>query len=200
MYNHFLKRIIDLVFAVIVIVIISPILLLTAVLIPLESNGPIFFRQKRVGKGFKEIEVLKFRSMTNEKREVGNKPILGKAAGVTNVGYVIRRLKIDELPQLLNVIKGDLSLVGPRPSVRSQLDAMNEKQKLRYSIRPGLTGLAQVSGNIHLSWPERYSFDLAYIKNRSFILDLRILVRTFFLIIKGEEYFKDKPLIQISED
>lgn len=185
---------------VIIVIAVSPILLLTAVLIPLESSGPIFFRQKRVGKGFKEIEVLKFRSMTNEKREVGDKPILGKAAGVTNVGYVIRRLKIDELPQLLNVIKGELSLVGPRPSVRSQLDSMTEEQKARYSIRPGLTGLAQVSGNIHLSWPERYSFDLAYIKNRSFSLDMRILLRTFFLIIKGEEYFKDKPLIQISED
>lgn len=200
MYKFFLKRVIDLSFSIIIILVISPLLFLVALIIPLESKGPIFFKQKRVGKGLKDIEILKFRSMTNEKREVGNKPILGKAAGVTNLGYVIRRLKIDELPQLLNVIKGDLSLVGPRPSVRSQLDSMTEEQKTRYSIRPGLTGLAQVSGNIHLSWPERYSFDLAYIKNRSFTLDMRILTRTFFLIIKGEKYFKDKPLIQISED
>ena len=131
MYNQFFKRIFDLTLTVLIFILISPILILTAILIPLESRGPIFFRQKRVGRGLKEIEVLKFRSMTNEKREVGNKPILGKAAGVTNFGFVIRRLKIDELPQLLNVIKGDLSLVGPRPSVRSQLDSMTEEQKSR---------------------------------------------------------------------
>ena len=132
--------------------------------------------------------------MTHEKREVGDKPLIGKAAGVTPIGYFLRRLKIDELPQLIHVFSGQMSLVGPRPSIPSQLEAMNEKQKRRYLIRPGLTGLAQVSGNIHLSWPERYEFDLKYIHNISLPNDIRILVRTAFLIVKGEEYYLNKPL------
>ena len=166
----------------------------------MESSGPVFFRQQRVGKNLKTIKVLKFRTMTNENREVGNKPIIGRASGVTKFGYWLRKYKIDEMPQLINVLKGDLSLVGPRPSVRKQLNNMTELEKSRYDVRPGLTGLAQVSGNIHLSWKERYKKDLEYISNISFINDVKILLRTVLLIIKGEEYFLDKPLKLDYED
>tara|TARA_R110002050_G_scaffold270114_2_gene413073 strand:+ start:24458 stop:25060 length:603 start_codon:yes stop_codon:yes gene_type:complete len=194
MYKLFVKRVVDILVSFVLLVILSPVLILSAILIVVTSRGPVFFRQRRVGKDLKAFSILKFRTMTHEKREVGDKPLIGKAAGVTPIGYFLRRLKIDELPQLIHVFSGQMSLVGPRPSIPSQLEAMNEKQKRRYLIRPGLTGLAQVSGNIHLSWPERYEFDLKYIHNISLPNDIRILVRTAFLIVKGEEYYLNKPL------
>lgn len=161
-------------------------------MIKIETPGPVFFKQKRVGKNLKEFEVLKFRTMTDEKREVES--VIGMANGVTKVGYYLRRLKIDELPQLVNVLKGEMSLVGPRPSVSGQLEGMNEKEKERFSIKPGLTGLAQVCGNIHLSWTERYKYDRIYVKNISFFNDIRIMMRTVLIIIKGEEEFLNNPL------
>lgn len=175
-------------------VLLSPCLFIVAILVPLESSGPIFFNQERVGKNLRSITVLKFRTMTNEEHKVGIKPIIGKAPGVTKFGYWLRKFKIDELPQLINVFLGNLSLVGPRPSVREQLNNMTKLEKSRYEVRPGLTGLAQVSGNIHLTWKERYKKDLEYISNVSFKNDFKILLRTALLIVKGEKYFLDKPL------
>ena len=195
MYKLFLKRLVDILVSSALLAILFPILVIAAVLVITSSKGPVFFRQNRVGQDLKMFSILKFRTMTHEKREVGDKPLIGKVAGVTPVGYVLRRLKIDELPQLIHVLMGQMSLVGPRPSVPAQLDLMNEEQKRRYSIRPGLTGLAQVSGNIHLSWPERYEFDLIYVDNISFRNDVRVLFRTALLIIRGEGYFLNKPLI-----
>lgn len=194
MYRNNLKRIIDVLVSIILLVILSPLFLIVGILIPLTSKGSVFFIQERVGEQLKAIKVLKFRTMTNEKREVGNTPIIGRADGVTSIGYWLRKYKIDELPQLLSVLKGDLSLVGPRPSVRMQLEGMTELEKKRYNVKPGLTGLAQVSGNIHLSWKQRYEKDLEYISRISLVNDLKILFRTALLIIKGEEYFLDKPL------
>lgn len=194
MYEQFLKRLVDVLVSFILLALLSPILVFSALLIVLSSRGPIFFYQLRVGKDLRTFSIVKFRTMTNEKREVGDLPLIGKAAGVTTVGYALRRLKIDELPQLIHVLTGQMSLVGPRPSIPAQLENMNEEQKRRYSVRPGLTGLAQVSGNIHLSWPQRYEFDLRYVENISLFNDLRILVRTVFLIIRGERYYLNKPL------
>jgi lipopolysaccharide/colanic/teichoic acid biosynthesis glycosyltransferase len=164
------------------------------ILIKLDSKGPLFFKQERVGKGLRLFYVFKFRTMTNEKRVVGDKPIIGKANGVTRVGFYLRRYKIDELPQLFNIVKGDISLVGPRPSVKEQLDSMTEDEKKRYSIRPGLTGLSQVSGNIHLSWKERFQKDLEYVRNISLLNDIKIFVRTIIVIIMGEDFYVNKPL------
>jgi lipopolysaccharide/colanic/teichoic acid biosynthesis glycosyltransferase len=194
------KRIIDVFVASLFCIVFLPLVLVIFVLIKIDSRGPLFFKQERVGKDLDLFMVLKFRTMTNEKREVGNKPIIGKADGVTQVGHVLRRFKIDELPQLLNVLKGDLSLVGPRPSVPKQLNNMTDEEKRRYSVKPGLTGLAQVSGNIHLSWKERYQKDLEYVDNYSFINDVRILIRTIFVIIRGEEYYLNKPINLKDED
>lgn len=194
MYRHFFKRFIDLLIGILVSILVLPFLVIAALLIPLESPGPVFFRQKRVGKNLTRIKILKFRTMTYENHPVGNKPLIGKVEGITYVGYWLRRFKIDEFPQILNVLKGDLSLVGPRPSVPEHLEKMTEHEKKRYSVKPGLTGLAQVSGNIHISWKERYQKDLIYINNITFLNDLMILLRTALLIIKGESYFKDKPL------
>lgn len=166
-----------------------PFLLVLGIIIKLESKGPVFFTQERVGKGLNRFMVYKLRTMTNEKREVGKSPIIGKAPGVTKIGHVLRRYKIDELPQVFNVLKGDMSIVGPRPSVPKQLAQMTEEEKMRYSIKPGLTGLAQVSGNIHLSWQERYAYDLMYLKKISLIRDVRIILKTFLIIIQGEKKY-----------
>lgn len=194
MYSRFLKRMIDIIVSFVLLIFLSPILIISAFLIIVSSKGSIFFHQNRVGKNLHIFKILKFRTMTNEKREVSDEPLIGKAPGVTPIGYILRRLKIDELPQLIHVLTGKMSLVGPRPSIPGQLKSMNEKQKQRYSIRPGLTGLAQVSGNIHLSWPQRYEFDLQYVNNISLFNDIRIIVRTVFLIVRGEKYYLNKPL------
>lgn len=194
MYKIQIKRYIDIVVSVIILGLFTPIFLIIMFLIKMESKGPIFFMQKRVGKHMSRFYVYKFRTMTNEKREVGTKPIIGRSKDVTKFGYVLRRLKLDELPQLLNILKGEMTLVGPRPSIDSQLENMTEKEKLRYSVTPGLTGLAQVSGNIHLSWNKRYIYDLVYIENISFVNDLKIVLRTFILVFIGEGKFKDRPL------
>lgn len=194
MYSTFFKRLIDLLVAATLIILFSPFIILIFILIKLDSKGPLFFKQERVGKGLKLFYVLKFRTMTNEKRAVGDKPIIGKAHGVTRIGFYLRRYKIDELPQVLNVLRGDVSLVGPRPSVKEQLDNMTDEEKKRYSIKPGLTGLSQVSGNIHLSWKQRYQKDLEYVRNISVLNDINILIRTIIVIFKGEDYYLNKPL------
>jgi lipopolysaccharide/colanic/teichoic acid biosynthesis glycosyltransferase len=168
--------------------------LLAVIGIKLESKGPILYKQKRVGKDFTPFQILKLRSMTNEPREVGKSPIIGKSQGVTFFGYYLRRFKIDELPQIINVLKGDLSLVGPRPSIFEQLEDMTPEEKTRYSVRPGLTGLAQVSGNIYLPWKERYKKDLNYIEHVSFKNDMIILLRTIMVIIIGERRFVNRPI------
>lgn len=193
MYSIFFKRSLDFLFAFVILLVLLLPLLLIALFIKLESKGPLFFKQSRVGKDLEIFEILKFRTMTNVKREVGDKPIIGKADGVTKIGYYLRRFKVDELPQLLNVLMGQMSLVGPRPSVPQQLAQMSEEEKRRYSVNPGLTGLSQISGNIHLSWQERYKFDLIYVDNITFLNDIGILFRTIFIVINGEEKYLNKP-------
>ncbi|NHM06427.1 sugar transferase [Flavobacterium sp. CYK-4] len=194
MYRNFFKPLIDFLIALVILLMALVPLLVIAMLILAESKGPLFFKQERVGKDLRLFQVFKFRTMTHEKRTVGNTPIIGKAEGVTKVGYYLRRYKIDELPQLLNVLFGDMSLIGPRPSVPEQLKQMTEAEKQRYSVRPGLTGLAQINGNIHLSWKERFVYDLNYVKKVSFWNDLKIIFKTVFIVILGEQKFLNKPL------
>jgi len=198
MYKVFFKRFLDLIISFPVSLLFLPILIFLAIIIKLESKGPLFFTQNRVGKGLCTFKVLKLRTMTDETRLVGNQPVIGKAPGVTKVGYFLRRFKIDELPQVFNVLKGDMTIVGPRPSVPEQLEQMSREEKRRYSVRPGLTGLSQVSGNIHLTWKERFKYDLFYVDNISFLNDLRIILKTFLIILNGEEKFlhKSKDLIK----
>ena len=195
MYNSFFKRIFDFLFSLLLLLVLFVPLFIIVILIKSESGGPLFFRQTRVGKDLKTFRVYKFRTMTDEKREVGATPIIGKAEGVTGIGYYLRRFKVDELPQLLNILNGDMSIVGPRPSIPEQLDNMTDAEKKRYSVRPGLTGLAQINGNIHLQWKERFVYDLKYVKNITFINDLKIVFRTVFIVLLGEEKFLNRPVI-----
>lgn len=194
MYKEGIKSFFDFVVALLLLFGFSPLLAICVIAIKLDSKGPVFFFQERVGKDLNPMLVPKFRTMTNEKRKIGTKPIIGKAAGVTRVGFYLRRFKIDELPQLVNVLNGQMSLVGPRPSVPAHLEQMTDKEKMRYTVRPGLTGLAQVSGNIHIPWSERFQKDLEYIRNISFVNDCKIIIRTVRLIFVGEAYFVKKPL------
>ena len=183
-----LKRLLDLLVASLALLGASPLTLVVAGLIYLEDRGPILFTQKRVGQGLREFRILKFRSMRLHQLPVDE---VGQVSGdhplVTRVGRVIRRLKIDELPQLLNVLAGDLSLVGPRPTVMEQLEQYDEYQKRRLLVKPGLTGWAQVNGNVALSWDERIALDVWYVDNWSFGLDCRILLATVLVIILGEQ-------------
>ena len=195
MYRNFFKVFLDFTAAFVIILLVLLPMLIIAMLVLLESRGPLFFRQERVGKDLKLFSVYKFRTMTHEKRIVGDTPIIGKAAGVTKVGYYLRRYKIDELPQLLNVLLGDMSLVGPRPSVPEQLANMSEEEQRRYSVRPGLTGLAQINGNIHLSWKERFVYDLEYVNKVTFWNDIKIIFKTIFIVVLGEKKFINKPLL-----
>lgn len=189
--NLALKRFIDLLGSGIGLVIISPILLITVVLLEIFMPGPVFFRQQRVGKNGKLFNILKFRSMKVDKEAENSHDFTKDEERKTAFGNLIRRLKIDELPQLINVFRGDMSLVGPRPTVKEQTDLYNDYQRQRLRMRPGMTGLAQVNGNISLTWDERIDYDVEYIKNFTFWLDIKILFKTVAVVIFGEDKFKN---------
>lgn len=189
--NLAIKRTIDFLGSGIGLIIISPILLITIVLMEVFMPGPVFFKQQRVGKDGKLFNILKFRSMKVDREAEKNHDFTKDTERMTPFGSLIRRLKIDELPQLINVFRGDMSLVGPRPTVKEQTDLYNDYQRQRLNMRPGMTGLAQVNGNISLSWDERIEYDVEYVTNFSVLLDLKILVKTILVVICGEDKFKN---------
>jgi lipopolysaccharide/colanic/teichoic acid biosynthesis glycosyltransferase len=191
-YQTFGKRLLDLSLAVPALLLAAPLFAVVALLIKLNSRGPVFFVQERLGRGGRILRTLKFRSMTDRLR-TSHQEIFGKTEEVTAVGYWLRRFKIDELPQLWNIVRGDMSLVGPRPALPSQLSEYTELAHRRLLVRPGLTGLAQVHGNIHLSWPERWVYDAQYVDRVTFAQDLWIIARTVGVVLLGEERFLKKP-------
>lgn len=190
-FNLALKRLLDLFGSGIGLIIISPILLITVILLELFMPGPVFFRQQRVGKNGKTFDILKFRSMKVDKEAEESHDFTKDEERKIPFGNLIRRLKIDELPQLINVFRGDMSLVGPRPTVKEQTDLYNEYQRQRLNMRPGMTGLAQVNGNISLTWDERIDYDIDYVKSFTFFLDIKILLKTVAVVILGEDKFKN---------
>lgn len=189
---HWGKRALDLLVSSLVLILLAPILVIVALLVRLTTDGPVFFIQQRIGRNGTLFEVYKFRTMTHQPR-VPNREIIGCDIEVTSVGYWLRRFKIDELPQLLNVLKGNMSIVGPRPGLPSQLPDFDENGNKRLFVRPGLTGLAQVNGNILLSWPDRWRYDAQYVDNLSLRLDLQIVYRTLAVVILGESRFYKPP-------
>lgn len=189
--NLVIKRVADLLGSGLGLIIISPILLITIILLEIFMPGPVFFKQERVGKNGKLFNILKFRSMKVDKKAEKNHDFSRDEKRKTPFGNLIRRLKIDELPQLINVFQGDMSLVGPRPTVKEQTDLYNAYQRQRLNMRPGMTGLAQVNGNISLSWDERIEYDVEYVNKFSILLDLKILLKTIAVVIYGENRFKN---------
>lgn len=181
-----MKRLGDIVLSSISLVFLSPLLLGTAIFIKIRSPGPVFFKQRRIGKNGREFGIWKFRTMDVHSDKPRNATVTRQDDQRLFPGAaLIRKFKIDELAQLINVFQGDMSIIGPRPTVLVDYERMNARQKGRNAVRPGLSGLAQVSGNTTLSWPDRIELDLAYIENMSVMTDLKIILKTFSLVLSG---------------
>lgn len=191
-YRSGLKRLLDLSVAVPLTLLLSPLLGVIAVLIKLTSRGPVFFVQERLGRSGSTFQALKFRSMTDKVRTT-HQEVFGKTSEVTAVGNWLRRFKLDELPQVWNIVRGDMSLVGPRPALPAQKAEYTTLAWRRLEVRPGLTGLSQVNGNIHLSWPERWQYDANYVDQVTFATDATIIFRTLGVVLLGEERFLKHP-------
>ena len=188
--NLAIKRTADIVFGAAGLIVLLPILVIAAILLEIFMPGPLFFKQQRVGKDGRLFNIIKFRSMKVDKALEASHDFTRDAERMTPFGKLLRRTKIDELPQLWNVLVGDMSLVGPRPTVKEQTDKYNDYQRQRLNMRPGMTGLAQVNGNISLTWDERFVYDIEYVNNFSVLLDIKILCKTVLVVIMGEEKFK----------
>lgn len=187
-----IKSVLDKILAGVGLLVLAPVLVVVMILIIATDGRPLFYRQTRVGYKLQRFDLLKFRTLTvNKERDPSNAHDPANFE-ITGVGAVLRRFKIDEVPQLFNVIKGDMSLVGPRPPLPALLSEMDEAQKLRFNVLPGLTGLAQVNGNIHIEWEQRFKYDLQYVNNVSFLMDLKIVFKTILVVVFGEDKFKSK--------
>jgi lipopolysaccharide/colanic/teichoic acid biosynthesis glycosyltransferase len=176
MYNFFLKPLFDFIFAIIILLILSPIFLLVWLCLTIINNGVPFFYQQRPGKGEKIFTIIKFKTMTDRRNSSGK--LLPDAERLTAIGSFIRKTSLDELPQLLNVLKGDMSFVGPRPLLPEYLPLYNDIQRKRHNVKPGITGWAQINGRNAVTWKRKFELDVAYVNNISFWLDLKILLLT----------------------
>lgn len=179
-----IKRLFDIVCALGGLIILSPVLIICALLIRFNLGSPIFFRQRRIGKDNKEFEMIKFRSMKDAFDKNGN--ALPDEERMTKLGKVLRSLSLDELPELINILKGDMSLIGPRPLLVQYLTLYNERQIKRHNVTPGLTGWAQVNGRNSLSWSEKFELDVWYVENWSLWVDVKIFFMTFYKVFKRE--------------
>ncbi|MNS25591.1 Undecaprenyl phosphate N,N'-diacetylbacillosamine 1-phosphate transferase [compost metagenome] len=184
MYKLFFKRFFDLIIAIPAFIILSPVFLIMSIILAFVNHGSPFFTQARPGKNERIFWVIKFKTMNEKKDKKGN--LLPDADRLTAVGKFVRKTSLDEIPQLLNVIKGDMTLIGPRPLLPSYLPLYNDTQKRRHEVTPGITGWAQVNGRNTLSWTEKFNYDVWYVDHLSFGLDLRILMLTIKKVLKSE--------------
>ena len=190
MYKNFFKRFFDIVLSGIALIVLSPVFLILAVLVRAKLGSPVIFKQKRPGKidkktGQERIFTLyKFRSMTDKRDEKGN--LLPDHDRLTSFGKLLRSTSLDELPEIWNIFKGDMSIIGPRPQLVKDMVFMSDEIRKRHTVRPGLTGLAQVKGRNGINWKQRFKYDLEYVEKISFGLDLRIFVTTVFSVLKRE--------------
>lgn len=184
MYKKYIKRFLDIVISLTALILLSPVILILVILVRIKLGSPVIFKQERPGKDEKIFELYKFRSMSDKRDENGK--LLSDSERLTKFGQILRATSLDELPELVNILKGDMSLVGPRPLLVDYLELYNEKQKHRHDVRPGLTGLAQVNGRNNTTWKKRFEDDLEYIENITFINDLKIFFKTFVKVFKRE--------------
>ncbi|HHT11224.1 MAG: sugar transferase [Atribacterota bacterium] len=191
-----LKRIIDIISGVIGLIITSPLWLYVVIKIKTEDRGPVFFVQERVGRNSRLFRMYKFRSMVvgAEKKGLGVF-VSTDDERITKIGKFIRKTSIDELPQLINVLKGEMSIVGPRPTLEYQVERYNKEQKRRLLVKPGITGWAQVNGRNNMTWPEKIKLDLWYVDHWSVGLDLKIIGRTIILVIKRKGIYAEEGII-----
>lgn len=184
MYRRLVKRVLDIVGAFLALIILSPIIILVVIILGIINNGSPFFYQDRPGKESKIFKIIKFKTMTEAKNEKGH--LLSDTERITVVGRIVRKTSLDELPQLINILKGDMSFVGPRPLLVEYLPLYNKEQSKRHNVKPGITGWAQVNGRNLISWEEKFKLDIWYVKNQSFLLDMKILFLTIIKVIKTE--------------
>lgn len=191
MYNTFFKRILDFIVAFIGFMLLSPVFLFITLALFFANNGKPFFFQTRPGKNEKLFRIVKFKTMNDKKDAAGN--LLSDAERLTKIGALVRKTSLDEIPQLLNVLKGDMSIIGPRPLLVEYLPLYNETQKRRHHVKPGITGWAQINGRNAISWEDKFTLDVYYVENQSFLLDLKII----FLTIK--KVFVSEGISQIGQ-
>nr|WP_315255284.1 sugar transferase [uncultured Flavobacterium sp.] len=184
MYKTYFKRMIDFICALLGILLVSPLLIFVTIGLFIANAGKPFFIQRRPGKNGKIFKIIKFKTMNEMKDSEGN--LLSDADRLTKIGSFVRKTSLDEIPQLLNVLKGEMSLIGPRPLLPEYLALYNDFQKQRHEVKPGITGWAQVNGRNAISWTQKFEYDVWYVKNMSFILDLKIIVKTLQKVIKRE--------------
>jgi lipopolysaccharide/colanic/teichoic acid biosynthesis glycosyltransferase len=187
-----LNRVLDAALAAALLLVTSPVLGLAALAIRLESRGPVFYRQLRVGKDGERFELWKLRTMVPGAETMGaGIYVLEGDPRITRVGRLLRRFSLDELPNLVNVLKGDMAIVGPRPTVQEQVDRYTDRQRRRLEVKPGITGWAQINGRTSLPWPERIELDVWYVEHRSLRLDLRILAKTARMLATGHGLYSE---------
>lgn len=184
MYKNYIKRFLDFTLSLLALILLSPVMLIIAILVRIKLGTPVIFKQQRPGKNEKIFTLYKFRTMTDKKDENGN--LLPDSERLTKFGKLLRSTSLDELPELVNIIKGDMAIVGPRPLLVGYLPLYNGEQKHRHDVRPGLTGLAQVNGRNSISWEEKFKDDLKYVNKITFIGDTKIILKTVGKVFKRE--------------
>lgn len=183
-YDRYIKRIIDFLLSLIAVIILSPVMLVITILVAIKLGRPVLFKQQRPGLDEKIFTMYKFRTMTDERDENGE--LLPDEVRLTRFGKRLRATSLDELPELFNILKGDMAIVGPRPLLVSYLPLYNDFQKQRHFVKPGITGYAQVNGRNAINWSKKFEMDIYYVKNVSLILDLKIIFKTAKVVIKRE--------------
>lgn len=185
MYQIFGKRFLDLIVAIMAFILLSPLFFIVLILLFIANKGSPFFFQQRPGKNEKIFNIIKFKTMNDAKDDQGN--LLPDAQRLTRIGGLVRKTSLDEMPQLLNVIKGDMSLIGPRPLLVSYLDLYDEVEKKRHNVRPGITGWAQVNGRNAIDWETKFKLDVYYVENLSLALDIKILLKTINNVLLSKD-------------
>lgn len=185
MYTLFIKRGIDIIISLFILIVVSPIFFLVFLLLAIANNGKAFFVQKRPGKNGSIFKIIKFKSMNDKKGPDGE--LLPDEIRLTKIGLFVRKTSLDELPQLFNVLKGDMSMIGPRPLLVDYLELYSKEQHRRHLIKPGITGWAQVNGRNTISWQKKFEYDIWYVENCSFLLDIKIFWRTFLKVIQSDD-------------
>lgn len=185
LYQKYIKRVLDTVLSLILIVMLVPVYLIIAVLVAIKLGKPIIFKQSRPGLNERIFTMMKFRSMTSAKDNQGR--LLPDAVRLTRFGKLLRSTSLDELPELINIFKGEMSFVGPRPLLVSYLPLYNDDQRKRHNVRPGLTGLAQVNGRNQITWEQKFQMDIQYVNNCTFWMDFKILLKTAGVVLKRED-------------
>ena len=195
MYKKYIKRILDFILSLLATIVLSPLFLVIAIIIKIDSRGPTFFLQERLGKDGKVFKIIKFRTMIPNAEKIGD-GLKVKTEGdnrITRIGKILRKTSLDELPQLVNVIKGEMSIVGPRPPVTyhpHKYEEYREEQKIRFKVRPGITGLAQIRVRNSASWDERIKIDIEYVDKISFTMDIKIVLKTVVKVFKKDNIYK----------